>query len=108
MGTWDLGTEVPQQGPRAELRWESGASPQKPDVQSAVGKRIFVMCSYKIYGVPSGSCGVCYTSPILLLQKTLRIYANLTTHPGRGRLVTCLPVPHRGYASAVHFGPYTT
>jgi len=38
--------------------------------------------------------------PPLLLQKSLRICANLTTHPGRGRVGTCPPVPHRGYATA--------
>jgi len=37
--------------------------------------------------------------PTLLLKKTLRIYANLTTHSGRGRLGMCPPVPHRGYAT---------
>jgi len=49
---------------RASVRvWEQG--PHKPDmhIQSAVDKRIFVMCSYKIYGVPLGSCGVCYPHP---------------------------------------------
>ena len=33
-------------------------------------------------------------------SKTLRIYANLTIHPGRGRVGTCPSVPHRGYATA--------
>jgi len=32
-------------------------------------------------------------------KKTLRICANLTTHPSRGRVGTCPPVPTRGYAS---------
>jgi len=32
-------------------------------------------------------------------QKTPRICANLMTHPGRGRVGTCPPVPTRGYAT---------
>jgi len=32
-------------------------------------------------------------------QKTPRICANLMTHPGRGRVGTCPPVPNRGYAT---------
>jgi len=40
--------------------------------------------------------------PPLLLQKTLRICANLTTHPGWGRMGTCPPV-----AMAVVWQHYT-
>jgi len=42
-----LGPEVSQRGTGAEPQWWSGAKPQKPDmhIQSAVDKRIFVMCS---------------------------------------------------------------
>ena len=47
--------------------------------------------------MPSGSCRVCYPRPYS--SKKLQICANLTTHPGRGRVGTC-PLPTRGYASA--------
>jgi len=72
-----------------------GRSPQKPDIhtQSAVDKHIFVMCSYKIHGL-------CYPHPTP--QKTLRICANLTTHPGRGRVGTCHVPTHGARAPRVH------
>jgi len=40
--------------------------------------------------------------PPRLIQETPRICTNLTTHPGRGRVGTCPPVPTRGYASEQH------
>jgi len=64
----------------AEPSGDLGQSPQKPDmhIQSAVDKHIFVMCSLKIYGVPCSSCRICYPPPPpLLIQKILRICANL-------------------------------
>ena len=100
MGTGGMGTEVPSwvqgQSPGGDL----GRSPQKPDKTYA-----YTICSGQthfrdvfieerpIYGVVlSGSCGVCY-SPPLLRQKTHRICANLTTHPGQVGWARAHPCP---------------
>jgi len=95
VGTAIWGTEVIQGGPEAEPRWRSGGK--------APRSQICIICSGQthfrdvftevIYGEPPGSCRVCHLPP-LLLQKTLRICANLTTHPGhpgRGRLARAHP-----------------
>jgi len=78
VGTGDLGTEVPQWCSGAEPQWGLGRSPQKPDMhtQSAVDKCIFVMRSYKIYGVPHAESATLTPTA----QKTLRICTNLR-HP---------------------------
>ena len=55
-----------------------------------------------IYGVPLGSRGVCCPPP-LLLRKTLRICANLTTHPNRGRWARAHPCSTVATPLAVEF-----
>jgi len=80
------GTEVPQRGPGAAYTICSGQT------------------HFRDVFIEDIRCTVRLTRsllpPRLLLQKTLRICANLTTHPGQGRVGTGgPPVPHCGYAT---------
>jgi len=74
-------------GFRAEPRWGSGA--KLPEARYAYTicnvKKFFSRCVRRRYTVYLQAHAESST-PTLLLQKTLRICANLTTHPGRGRV----------------------
>ena len=72
------------------------------DIQSAVNKRIFIrdVFMHRRYTVYLQAHAESATSPpTLFLQKTLRNYANLTTHSGRGKVGHVPTRAHRGYAT---------
>ena len=72
----------------------------KVKVQETVQRHM--MCSYRRYEYTTYlQVHAEFATPPLLLPKTHRICANLTTHSDRGRVGTCPPVPTRDYASAI-------
>jgi len=89
------GTEVPQWGPGAEPRWESGGDWAKPPEARCIQTVCSVKCS---------STQVCcrVRPPSSLSQKTLRICTNPMTQHGRRRVGTCPLVPTRGYATGAY------